>query len=427
MSLARTVLDRMDAALARLSGRRRVLVDARTAMNFAILGPVIERLQRDPRIEVILSADRPADVAEAAAASGIRSKVLPRTAMGWRRVDLCLTADPWDPIRLRRCRRRANFFHGVAGKYDLDSPSNVPIGFNLFDRVAFVNGDRMQRYLDAGIVRREAAVLVGYPKVDALVNGRYDAAAIRGRLQLEMHRPTAIYAPTWSPASSLNIAGDDIVRSLVAAGFNVIIKLHDRSLDVSQEKFSGGIDWRARFAHLHQPGRIAFVEWADSSPLLAASDVMVTDHSSIGFEFCLLNRPLVIFDTPDLARVARINPDKIALLRSAARVVTTADAVGPAALDELAQRHRLSGARRAIVRDMFYEPGTATERALAMVYGLLDLTWDSAPHSGPVASGGPTAPRRSLAGALCTPRGEPGKMPARRSVTATFGSAGQRS
>jgi CDP-glycerol glycerophosphotransferase (TagB/SpsB family) len=193
-----------------------------------------------------------------------------------------------------------------------------------------------------------------------------------------MHRPTAIYAPTWSPASSLHLAGEAIVTSLVNAGFNVIVKLHDRSLDLSDEKFSGGIDWRARFAQLHRPGRIAFVEWADSSPLLAASDVMVTDHSSIGFEFCLLDRPLVVFDAPDLARVARISADKIALLRSAARVVRTAEDAGPAALDEIDHRERLSAARHAVVRDMFYEPGTATERALTMVYELLDLRADAA-------------------------------------------------
>ena len=169
------------------------------------------------------------------------------------------------------------------------------------------------------------------------------------------------------------MAGEAIVESLVGAGFNVIVKLHDRSFDLTQEKFSGGIDWRARFAQLHRPGRIAFVEWADSSPLLAASDLMVTDHSSIGFEFCLLDRPLIVFDAPDLARVARINPDKIALLRSAARVVQAAGEVGPAALDELDDRERLADARHAVVRDMFYEPGTATERALDMVYELVDL------------------------------------------------------
>jgi CDP-Glycerol:Poly(glycerophosphate) glycerophosphotransferase len=364
---------RIDRMLGRFSGRRRVLVDARTAMNFAILAPVFERLQRDPRLDVFFAADRPADILEAVRATGIRSRIHTRQAMEWRRFDLCLTADPWDPIRLRRCRRLANFFHGIAGKYDLDTPVNLPIGFNQYDRVAFINDDRMQRYLEAGIVGRDAAILVGYPKVDALVNGRYDAAAIHGRLQLEMHRSTAIYAPTWSPASSLHLAGEDIVKSLLDAGFNVIVKLHDRSLDPSEPRFSGGIDWRARFAGIHVPGRIAFVEWADSSPLLAASDVMVTDHSSIGFEFCLLDRPLIIFDAPDLLRVARINPEKVALLRSAARVVRTAPEAGPAARDEMDHPDHLGEARRAVARQMFHEPGTATERALAMVYDLLDL------------------------------------------------------
>jgi hypothetical protein len=348
-------------------------VDARTAMNFGILAPVFERLQRDPRIEVLFTADRPDDVAAAARQAGIRARIYRRNAMAWRRIDLCLTADPWDPIVLRRCRHRANFFHGMAGKYDLDAPGHLPIGFEIYDRVAFINTDRMRRYLDHGIVTRNAAVLVGFPKVDALVNGRYDAAAVHANLQLEMHRRTAIYAPTWSPASSLNIAGEDIVKSLVEAGFNVIVKLHDRSLDATQAKFSGGVDWRDRFRRIHIPGRIAFVETADSSPLLAASDVMVTDHSSIGFEFLLLDRPVVIFDAPDLARLARINPEKIALLRSAARVVSSARDVGTAALDELAHRERRVAARQAVARDMFYEPGTATERALEMVYELLEL------------------------------------------------------
>lgn len=374
---------RVDAAIARVTGRRRVLVDARTPMNFAILAPIFERLQRDPRISIVLSADRPADLAEAVSASGRGWRIQPRAHMLWRRIDLCLTSDPWDPVTLHRCLHRANFFHGMAGKYNLDSPSNLPIGFDQYDRVAFINSDRMQRYLTAGVVRKDAAVLVGYPKVDALVNGRYEPAAVHAALQLEMHRPTAIYAPTWSPASSLHLAGEAIVKSLVDSGFNVIVKLHDRSLDPSEVKFSGGVDWRARFAGIHIPGRIAFVEAADSSPYLAASDVMVTDHSSIGFEFCLLDRPLVVFDAPDLARVARISPDKIALLRCAARVVYHAADVGPVSRAELGNSDHLSRARHAIVREMFYEPGTATERALAMVYELLGLP---APHLRPVAT-----------------------------------------
>ena len=54
-----------------------------------------------------------------------------------------------------------------------------------------------------------------------------------------------------------------------------------------------------------------------------------------------------------------------------------AEDVGAAALDELAHRDRRAEARRTLAREMFNEPGTATDRALQMIYELLDL---SAPH-----------------------------------------------
>ena len=69
---------------------------------------------------------------------------------------------------------------------------------------------------------------------------------------------------------------------------------------------------------------------------------MITDHSSIGFEFCVLDRPLIVFDVPGLAEAARINPDKIALLRSAATVVRHVDDVASATATELAAPGRLS-------------------------------------------------------------------------------------
>ena len=56
----------------------------------------------------------------------------------------------------------------------------------------------------------------------------------------------------------------------------------------------------------------------------------------------------------------------------------------PGAVDELAQRERHRDARCAIARDLFYKAGTATARAMALVYDLLEL---------PVP--GPTEPRRT--------------------------------
>jgi hypothetical protein len=365
-------LDTIDRSVARVTGTWRVLFYVRTAMHAAVLDPMARGLERDGRIAVRYLAESPRQQEQISRQCGLSRRWMSPAVARWTRIDLLLTADPWAPPTLRRCHHRINFFHGVAGKYDLDDPSHLPIGFEEYDRVAFVNGDRLQRYLAKNIVRPEQAALIGFPRIDSLVNGTYDAVAIRQQLGLEPTRPTAIYAPTWSPASSLHIAGEAIVASLVGAGWNVIIKPHARSFD-PETKYSGGIDWRQRLRGVEAAGRVVLSEDGDASPLLAASDLMVTDHSSIGFEFCLLDRPLIVFHAPDLARVARINPERIAALRSAARVVGEASELGRIANEEMAEPGRRQRERRAAAEPLFHGPGTATDRALELIYSVLAL------------------------------------------------------
>jgi len=237
----------VDRRVGRSIGPRRVLFDVRNPMHFAVLEPIAKALEQDVRVAVYYTAERLAVVADALAHID-RAHVVTHTRAAWMRWDLYLSADPWTRPRLHRCTRSANIFHGVAGKYDLDDPSHLPIEFQAFDRVLFINRDRMDRYLAKGIVSRSSAVLVGFPKADRLVNRGYDAAAIRRRLGLQPGRPTALYAPTWSPASSLHVAGEAIVAALADEGWNVIVKLHPLSLDREVPKYSGGIDWRGRMA-----------------------------------------------------------------------------------------------------------------------------------------------------------------------------------
>lgn len=359
--------------MGRLANSRRVLVEARTPVYLAILGPVIDAVAADPRVSVFVTGgDSPAvrQAFDARPASGL--EWVEREDAEWVRFDLLINADPWGTVTLRRCRHRINFFHGVAGKYDLDCPTGLSAGFETYSRVAFANMDRLRRYLDAGIVSRDQARLIGYPKLDALVNGRFDPASVRIALGFDPDRPTALFGPTWSSASALHVAGEAIISALIGAGFNVIAKLHDRSLETSP-RFTDGIDWPARLARFASTGAFALASGHDSSPYLAAADLMVTDHSSIGFEYLTLDRPLLVFDAPDLARAARINPEKIALLRTAATVVCDPDDLAAAATEALREPGRLSGARRRIAGEMFYKPGTATARALGECYELLEL------------------------------------------------------
>jgi hypothetical protein len=360
------LLHSLDHAIGRLGPARRVLVELRTPGARAILGPVADAIQDWPGVELAYTSEYPDRVRPLVGAS----RFLTHRQAEWTRFDVYLNADPWAAARLRRTARCINFFHGVAGKYDLDRPAGLPMGFDRYDRVAFINEDRLRRYVDAGIVRSEQAVLIGYPKLDRLASGRVDGGAVRKALGLDGQRPTAFYGPTYSPASSLHLAGEAIIRALADAGFNVIVKLHDRSLD-PDPRYTGGINWRARLQAVEEAGRIRYVEGPDASPYLAAADVMVTDHSSVGFEYLVLDRPLLVFDAPDLAEAARINPEKIALLRSAAAVVRTADELRSAAVQAVHEPRRLSVERQRVVREIFHEPGSATERAAALVRELL--------------------------------------------------------
>jgi hypothetical protein len=360
------VVHELDHAIGRLGSVRRVLVEMRTPVYEAVLGPVCSALREVPGIDVSYTSEYPDRIVPLV---GSR-QFLTHSQAEWTRFDLYMNADPWAAARLRRCARRINFFHGVAGKYDLDRPDGLPMGFEYYDRVAFINRDRMQRYLDAGVVSHSQAVLVGYPKLDRLASGQVEGRGIRSALALNALRPTAFYAPTYSPESSLHLAGESIIRELAGAGFNVIVKLHDRSLD-PDSRYTAGIDWRRRMRALEHPGIVRYVEGPDASPYLAAADVMVTDHSSAGFEYLVLDRPLIVFDAPGLVDAARINPEKVALLRSAATVVSSAGALAAVAWAELAQPGRLSNERRRVAEEMFHEPGTATARAVTIIRDLL--------------------------------------------------------
>ncbi len=361
-----------DRRIGRALGPPSILVEARTPMNLAVLQPVVAPLLRDSRLTVFFTGGSRPDLDRAFAAAGAGDHVIARPAAKWQRFDLYMNADPWEAVRLRRVARRLNFFHGVAGKYDLDCPAALPLGLARYDRIAFPNEGRLAAYRRAGLVTTSQAALIGYPKVDVLANHRGDASEAARALGLDPSKRTAVFAPTFSTASALHEAGETIIDTLLGSGLNVVVKLHDRSLD-PDPRFNGGIDWRERLRRYSSNPSFLLADSGDSTPYVLAGDIMVSDHSSIAFEFCLLDRPLIVFEAPNLASAARINPAKIALLRSAASVVrdasTLADAVRAGLIDPAAH----ADARRRVASEVFYRAGTATERAVRLIYELIEL------------------------------------------------------
>jgi hypothetical protein len=363
-------------------GRRqcRVLFEAASPLSLAVFRPVLELLQRDARIEMWFTAgDGAWDPAAIFGPAGITERVVTAADAKWMKFDAYINTDFWNMTWLPRRTARIHLFHGVAGKYGLDAPTRIAPVVTAFQRLMFPNRDRLQRYAEAGLVDADgpAAALIGYPKVDCLVDGSLDRREILSGLDLDPAARTVLYAPTWSPHSSLHAAGESIIASLARLGGNVIVKLHDRSYDRA-ERGSGGIDWRTRIERICDAYGARVAQGYDASPYLYAADALVTDHSSVGFEFMLLDRPVVVIDCAELLSRARVSRQKTELLRSAADVVDASGA-GKAVRAALADPVRHSARRRAIASDLFYDAGRAAGRAADCIYDALLLPRPVAP------------------------------------------------
>ena len=396
MSLLRT-LRSIDRAVSPAGTVRHILVDSRTSVNYEMVAPVVRAMADDERVRFsFMASEDPGALERIYRDAPPEARYVGPARAALSRWDAYLTSDfMW--ATLPRGTRRIQMFHGVGGKYGFDAPTE---SMRQWDRLFFVNERRLRNFERAGAIDRgsPAACLIGMPKVDCLVDGSLRRDTILESFRLDPARPTVLYAPTWSPASSLNLLGPALVERLVAMPINVIVKLHDRSRD-PRPQYSGGIDWMARLRPLLARPNAYLAEGANITPCLAAADVMVTDHSSAGFEYFLLDRPLVRIHLPQLLEVANVHADYVQLLASAAHNVRGSDGAGAAASaveHALSQPSAMSGTRQAVAGELFFRPGTATERCAAALYDVLGLAVQPCSGCAPTA-GESWLPRASSA------------------------------
>lgn len=371
MRLIRT-LRRLDDAVSRRSETRQILVDGRTAVNYEMVAPVVRAMSVDRRVRFAFTASEDADriaVIYKDAPAGTRL-IRPGQA-AFHRWDAYLTSDfMW--ATLPRGTARVQMFHGVGGKYGFDAPTE---SMRQWERLFFVNRRRLANFVAAGAIDLDspATRLIGMPKVDCLVDGSLDRVRILEDFGLDPVLPTVLYAPTWSPASSLNRYGVELIEALAARPINLIVKLHDRSRD-PRPQYSGGVDWVGRLSPLVNRSTTRLATSANITPCLAAADAMITDHSSAGFEYLLLDRPLVRIEMPELIRQANVHPDYVRLLADTSHNATGVGETLAAVDRALAEPQALSSSRRSVAADLFYRPGTATARCAVELYGLLELS-----------------------------------------------------
>jgi CDP-glycerol glycerophosphotransferase (TagB/SpsB family) len=342
-------------------------------MNYATVAPIVQELQKDPRVNIFFTASETPDQLEKIYAEAHPPYQLIRpTNAALMYFDAYLTADfLW--ARLPRGTRRVQTFHGVAGKYRTvyDSPSE---SMRRWNRLFFINKRRLQNFIDAGAIDADSPAirLIGMPRLDCLVDGSLERNQVLTSLGIDPSRRTVLYAPTWSRYSSVALMGEEIVKRLGAAGYTVIVKLHDRSRQ-SDDYHSGGVDWGQRLAPLLQGNGGLLAAGSNSSSYLMAADVLITDHSSVGFEYLLLDRPLIRIHVPELLEKTDIEPVYVQLMTDASTTVFDIDQLVAAVEESFANPNGKSDSRNTVAKEMFYKPGGATARAVTEMYNVIEL------------------------------------------------------
>ena len=285
-----------------------------------------------------------------------RRHVISLAEMRQRRFDvvMCAHVSGYFP---RQDRERVQLFHGVSFR-------NMAVRRDVlvYDHL-FIVGPYMRRlFTDKQMLRNDDPRLVdiGFPKLDRLRDGSLDRGAILRKLGLSGRRPVVLYAPTGQAGNSLEHTGEAVIERLKRTGkYDILIKLHDHPKDRVT-------NWPKRLAPLLDR-HVKLVADYDVVPYLFVADLLISDASSVSNEYALLDRPMVFIDVPQL--LASMTKKGVAMdLDTWGRKggVTTRwpDETVEAVAWSLAHPGAGRATRRAMARDLFFNPGRATDAAM---------------------------------------------------------------
>ncbi|MEI2268514.1 CDP-glycerol glycerophosphotransferase family protein [Microbacterium sp. No. 7] len=124
----------------------------------------------------------------------------------------------------------------------------------------------------------------GYPRNDVLDSG--DRDAVRRGLGLEPDDRVLLYAPTWRDDREQMVDYLDLERLAADAGAVILVRGHSRTLLPGADTGGSRV--------------IDVTAYPDISALLLAADALITDYSSVMFDFTATGKP-IYFLVPDLA------------------------------------------------------------------------------------------------------------------------------
>ena len=263
----RAALDSLDSAATTFpDGRLRIGLHMNKPFHEALLRPLFDRLRAEH--PVLLTADA-VELCEFAP-------------------DIVVVCDS-QPRTLRPTLPDARFVyirHGMISK-------NHGLTIGRFADYVCASGPAMRDQFVAAGIAAERIWITGFVQTDPLFAPESAALPI----DLAAGARCVLFAPTYNPSlSAAPLVGPDVRRRICGTRGDVVlvIKPHPTSFERSPDWIDG---WRKSAA---DDPRIHLVDdpAADAAPWLRLADVLVSDVSSVAFQFLALDRPIVLVTNP---------------------------------------------------------------------------------------------------------------------------------
>ncbi|MBO0448868.1 CDP-glycerol glycerophosphotransferase family protein [Enterococcus sp. MJM12] len=196
-----------------------------------------------------------------------------------------------------------NTWHGTPLKkmgYDIQDGNpaglqNVVRNFLFSDYLISPNSHTTKMYTESfkldGIFPGEILEF-GYPRIDVTLNTKSEnsvQALINAGIKMDTGKQTVLYCPTWKgssitkPTDSIEqiIAESNLLRAKIGNKYNVLIKVHPYL-------YKKAIEYSDLTAYM-------VPDEFDPNFVMAGVDVLLTDYSSIFFDFLVTNKPILFY------------------------------------------------------------------------------------------------------------------------------------
>jgi len=267
-----------------------------------------------------------------------------------------ISPDWWEHFRIQ-------IFHGVAAKAtatekDYRYHSSLP----RYDAVFFANRDDCEQALRLNLLKNaEAGAVVGMAALDEVLHN----SKVEYRISLKekllpprwQNSHVILYAPTWGDASSFTRQAKETLQALAATHSFIIVKPHPRCLlgNVADT----GLSLASYLKELFPDGNY-LLRTGIPYEIMPIADMIVSDFSSIIFEFALLKKSMYLFE-------AKNHGEKVAdkkqyeMLRACCRVFREGE---PVVFETAAPSSELLLAMDEMCGKYFANPGKATDKAV---------------------------------------------------------------